>query len=250
MTRKLATLATLTLLAGCNVPDRLASVGQVPSLSPISNPNERPGYQPVSLPMPAPEPQLAAGANSLWRSGSRSFFRDQRARRVGDVLTVQLTIDDKASLSNESTRSRKNADNLGLGSLFGLQTQFKKILPSTDRNPLNPGALVDAQSQSSNLGRGGVQRSETIDMNVAAVISQILPNGNLVIQGRQEVRVNFEVREVTVAGIVRPEDITPRNTIPHDKIAELRVGYGGRGQITDVQQPRYGAQVLDILMPY
>lgn len=236
--------------AGCTVAERLAEVGKPPDLRPIENPAEQPGYKPVRLPMPEPEPQAPAGSNTLWRSGARGFFRDQRARRLGDILTVQVTIKDKASLSNETSRSRKNAEDLGLAKILGFETKLGKILPSSDAHPLDPASLVAADSAMSNQGKGEVDREETINLNVAAVITQVLPNGNLVVQGRQEVRVNFEVREILVAGIVRPEDITPKNAISHDKIAELRVAYGGRGQITDVQQPRYGAQVLDILLPY
>lgn len=243
-------LLPLALLAACNVPDRLAQVGREPELTPVGASTPASGYRQVSLPMPPPEPQQAASANSLWRSGARGFFKDQRARRTGDVLTVQLTINDKAALSNQTTRTRKNSDDLGVDNLFGLESKLDNVLPGDSKNPVDPGNLVAASSATSNLGKGAVQRSEAIRMNVAAIITQMLPNGNLVIEGRQEVRVNFEVREVIVAGVVRPEDITPQNTVPHDKIAELRVGYGGRGQITDVQQPRYGAQVLDILLPY
>lgn len=255
MTRSMARIAiagSLGLwLGGCSVAERLAEVGQAPRLSPIENPVQQPGYRPVSLPMPDPEPLQSAGANSLWRSGAKGFFRDQRARRVGDVLTVEVTMSDNANWSNQTTRSRKSDDHLGVPDFFGLQNLAVKALPDgKDGSPVNPDDFIKMNSQSNNSGRGGVNRAEEIRMNLAAVITQILPNGNLVIRGRQEVRVNFEMREVVVAGIVRPEDITPKNTIGHEKIAELRVAYGGRGQITDVQQPRYGAQVLDVLLPY
>jgi len=236
----------LSLLGGCNALDRLSQVGEPPPLQPIENPTERPDYRPVSIPMPSPEEPRSAGANSLWREGARGFFRDQRARRVGDLLTVSVTVDDEATLSNESSRSRDNEDNLGIPNFFGLQSKLDKIFP----NAVNPSALVTASSDMVNQGRGNVRRQETIDFNIAATIVQVLPNGNMVINGKQEIRVNFEVREIVVAGIVRPEDITPGNTISQEKIAELRVAYGGRGQITDVQQPRYGAQVLDIILPY
>jgi flagellar L-ring protein precursor FlgH len=251
-TARIASTGVLGLcLGGCSVAERLAEIGQAPRLSPIENPVQQPGYRPVSLPMPDPEPLQSAGANSLWRSGAKGFFRDQRARRVGDVLTVEVTISDNANWSNQTTRSRKSDDHLGIPDFFGLQNLAVKALPDgKDGTPVNPDDFIKMNSQSNNSGRGGVNRAEEIRMNLAAVITQILPNGNLVIRGRQEVRVNFEMREVVVAGIVRPEDITPKNTIGHEKIAELRVAYGGRGQITDVQQPRYGAQVLDVLLPY
>lgn len=243
---RLGLLAAMLLLPGCNTLDRLSQVGKPPPLRPIENPVERAGYRPISVPLPPPEEPRSAGANSLWREGARGFFRDQRARRVGDLLTVSVTVDDQATLSNESGRSRENEDNLGIPNFFGLQSKLDKIFPSA----IDPSALVTASSDMSNQGRGRVQRQESIDFNIAATIVQVLPNGNMVIDGKQEIRVNFEVREIAIAGIVRPEDIRPDNTISQDKIAELRVAYGGRGQISDVQQPRYGAQILDIILPY
>ncbi len=234
------------VLAACGVPERLAQVGKVPELRPIENPTDRPDWRPVRLPMPQPEPLEAAGANSLWRSGARAFFRDQRARRVGDIVTVQITIADRAQLRNETVRRRANEDDLGLANLFGLEQRLVRLLPGSP----DPASLLEVSSGLAQRGIGDIERAEQVQLEIAAVVVQELPNGNLVIQGRQEVRVNYEVREIVLAGIVRPEDITPDNRIKHDKIAELRVGYGGRGLLSDVQQPRWGAQVLDILLPY
>lgn len=238
-------LALALLLGACNTIDRLENVGRTPELSPIEDPVRQPGYRPVSLPMPIQEPEVYQ-PSSLWRQGARSFFKDQRARRVGDVLTIEVTIADQATLNNQTTRSRANSEDLGVDGLFGLQNQLDKVLPGD----VDEGSLVDLDSGTSNSGKGNVSRTEDIQLNVAGVVTQVLPNGNLVIQGRQEVRVNFEVRELYVAGVVRPEDIGPTNTISHDQIAELRVAYGGRGLLTDVQQPRYGQQVLDVLLPF
>ncbi len=233
-------------LGGCTIADRLADIGQPPDLTPITNPVARADYRPVSLPMPAAEPQEPYSANSLWRSGAKGFFRDQRARRIGDLLTIEVTMEDEADLTNRSSRSRANEDNFDFAGLFGLQNDVLKHLTQ----PVDLSSIVDLESDMTNNGRGQISRSETIETKIAAVVTQILPNGNFVIEGRQEVRVNFEVREVYVAGVIRPEDISPLNTIEHENIAELRFAYGGRGQITDVQQPRYGAQALDILLPY
>ncbi len=236
--------ACSTLLTGCSALDRLSRVGSTPELTPIGAAGDV-AQMPVTMPMPRPEPEVYQ-ANSLWRQGARSFFKDQRARTVGDVLTVQVTIADKATLANETSRSRSNTDAMGAGGLFGIQNRFDRIMPGT----VNANKLVDLNSDLSNQGKGNVKRTEDIKANIAAVVVQTLPNGNLVIRGRQEVRVNFEVREMVVAGVVRPEDISPDNTISHDQIAELRVAYGGRGQLTDVQQPRYGSQVLDVILPF
>ncbi len=233
------------ILSGCAVADRLSTVGAPPALSAIENPATQPGYRPVSLPMPTPE-RITYQPNSLWRSGARAFFRDQRASRIGDILTVNIDITDRASVDNETTRSRANSENAGLDNFLGYEGSLGAILPEA----VIPGTLVGLDSASSSVGSGKVNRRETIRLTIAAVVTQILPNGNMVIEGRQEVRVNFEVRELLVSGVVRPEDITAANTVVHSQIAEARISYGGRGQLTDVQQPRYGQQVYDILMPF
>ena len=238
-------LFALSLLGACNTLDRLGNIGAEPELTPVGQHIERASRQPVSMPMPTHEPEVYQ-ANSLWRQGARAFFRDQRARDVGDVLTVKVVIADEASLENESSRSRANTENLGIGGVLGFEDKLYGLLPGNDTK----NSTVDLSSDLSNRGQGNVTRTEDIKLNVAAVVVQRLPNGNLVIHGRQEVRVNYEVRELYVAGVVRPEDITPENMISHDQIAELRVAYGGRGQLSDVQQPRYGTQVLDVLLPF
>lgn len=235
-------LATL-VLANCSAVDRVAGIGEQPNLSAIENPTAQPGYRPVSMPMP--EPIVATySPNSLWRSGARSFFNDQRASRVGDLVTVRVDITDSAQIANQTSRSRTANEELGGSGMIG--TQLDSILPQG----ATPSAIADFDTNSSSGGQGSVNRSESLTTTVAAVVTQILPNGNMVIEGRQEVRVNFEVRELIVAGVVRPEDIDASNTIDSSKIAEARIAYGGRGQITDVQQPRYGQQLFDILMPF
>lgn len=237
-------LSLAAVTAACGTPDRLAQVGQQPALNAIQDPTATPGYRPVQMPMP--EPQKAHySPNSLWRSGNRAFFEDQRAKQVGDILTVVVTISDKAEFDNSTERSRTDSSGSGIGGALGtaVDTLF---LPAGGA----ASDLASVNSNSSFTGEGSVDREETLQTTVAAVVLQVLPNGNLVIEGRQEVRVNFEVRELVVAGIVRPEDISSDNKIASEKIAEARIGYGGRGQITDVQQPRYGSQVMDILLPF
>jgi flagellar L-ring protein precursor FlgH len=241
---QILTIAAMTsLLGACSMADRLASVGEAPKLTAIANPTAQPGYRPVNMPMPQVQP-VSYQPNSLFRTNAKGFFKDQRAHRVGDILTVLVTISDKAQIANKSARSRAstNANEVSgvLGSLFG----------SFAPPEVGTSATLGTDSSVSDSGNGSVNRSETLETSVAAVVTQVLPNGNLVIEGHQEVRVNFEVRDLVVAGIVRPEDVGNANTIPSSKIAEARIAYGGRGQITDVQQPRYGAQVLDAIMPF
>lgn len=244
---RVALLAAIAAsLSACGAASRIADIGKAPELSGIQDPHAAAGYTPVSLPMPTPLP-AERNPNSLWRTGAKAFFKDQRAAKVGDLLTVNIKIDDQAKLANESKRTRANSDKAGMPNLLGLETDtLSRVLPSG----ANPSSLVDLSSSTSNDGKGSVDRKEQIELKVAALVTQTLPNGNLVIQGRQEVRVNFEARDLQITGVIRPEDITAQNTISYEKIAEARISYGGRGQITDVQQPRYGQQLFDIIMPF
>jgi flagellar L-ring protein precursor FlgH len=245
-------LAALVPLAACGTAERLANVGRAPKMSPIED-VAAPAYEPslgnqgyaFRTPNGA-APAEAQPSSSLFRTGSRAFFRDQRAARVGDILTVEINIADKAEVDNTTTRTRTNTENAQLPALLGLESQLSKLLP----NAVDPNNLVNAGSQSRSTGNGQTQRKEEIELTLAAIVTGVLPNGNLVIRGRQEVRVNFEVRELVIAGIVRPEDISRSNTIQHTQIAEARVSYGGRGQLTDVQQARYGQQIYDALFPF
>jgi flagellar L-ring protein precursor FlgH len=232
-------------LAGCNTMDRLENIGKAPDLAPIQTQVALPVAQ---VPMPGqiamtatPEPTYPT--NSLWQPNARSFFHDPRASRIGDLLTVNVTVADAAKISNTTQRSRTNSDNANMTNFFGLD----KVIGNAGADP---SSLVKMGSDTSNVGAGTVDRAENINLTLAAVVAQVLPNGNMIINGHQQVRVNNELRDLQIAGIVRPEDITNANTIDLAQIAEARVSYGGKGQITDVQQPRLGSQLYDILMPF
>jgi flagellar L-ring protein precursor FlgH len=239
-----ALLSTVAVInSNCSSIDRLKGIGEQPPLSAIDNPTTKPAYKPVQMPMPTPQP-VTYNPNSLWRTGSRAFFKDQRAHQIGDILTVKVNINDTAQFANETQRSRTTTEDSAITNFLGANTianPAKAVLP---------GALLTTNGDSSTDGKGSINRQEELQTNVAAVVTQMLPNGNLVIEGKQEIKVNFEVRELVVAGIVRPEDIDSDNTIDLPKIAEARVAYGGRGQITDFQQPPYGQQVMDVILPF
>jgi flagellar L-ring protein FlgH len=239
----LAALVAAGLLANCSAMDRLKNIGEQPALSAIENPVAQPGYKPVQMPMPVPQ-SAVYNPNSLWRNGSRAFFKDQRAMQVGDIMTVKVKFTDNAKIENGTKRSRDSKEDSGITDFAG-----SKLLTGQAAQVL-PGKILSADSTSSTDNKGSVNRQEALLTNIAAVVTQVLPNGNLVVEGKQEVRVNFEVRELIVAGIVRPEDIESDNTIESTKIAQARIAYGGRGQLTDVQQPRYGQQVMDVLLPF
>ncbi len=236
-------LTVVSIAGGCSSIDRLSQVGEQPKLSSIDNPTAAPGYKPVQMPMPKPE-AVSYNANSLWRNGSRSFFKDQRAHQIGDLLTVSVNITDQANFANETQRSRTATEDSGITAFFG-----SSLLGAKAASVL-PGRFLTADSNSATDGKGSIVRQETLQTNIAAVVTQILPNGNLVVEGKQEIRVNYEKRELIVAGIVRPEDIQSDNTIDSSKIAQARIAYGGHGEISDLQQPRYGSQVMDVLLPF
>ena len=279
MTRKIiALIAGALALQACATADRLSYVGEAPPMTPMQDPSGLVGPQPLQMPMPPqyaqqqpqaqPNPgypqqgypqqgqsqaqhpayaqpqQVNAAPNSLWRSDSRTFFGDPRAQSVGDILTVQIDITDSAQVRNTTARSRTSDEDLDLSGMLGYD------LTDFFNDSIDPSAAVDLGSTSSMQGAGSVNRQESISLTVAVIVTQVLPNGNMVIAGRQEVRVNNEVRELLITGIARPEDIASDNTIQHSQIAEARISYGGRGHLSDMQRPRLGSEIYDILMPF
>lgn len=232
-------------LTACGAANRVANIGKAPDMSAIENPNLQKDYQPVTLPMPAPE-KVERKENSLWASNRQTFFKDQRANNVGDIITVKIAIDDEAKLDNSTERTRSSSESAGLDSLLGYEQALDRIFPEAVDNT----ALVGGGADSAHKGEGAIDRKEEIDVKLAALVTQILPNGNLVIHGRQEVLVNYEKRILAVDGVIRPQDIAIDNSIPYEQIAEARITYGGEGQISDVQQPRYGQQLYDIVFPF
>jgi flagellar L-ring protein FlgH len=244
---RLTLIACLALaLPGCgNMAQRISDIGKAPDPTPIANPTERPGYQPVTLPMPPPASEVRE-RNSLWASGRQAFFKDQRAANIGDILTVLINIADEATLDNKTERTRASREDAGFDTLLGLETQVGKVLPEA----VDPSTLVGFGSDTTTSGDGSIEREEEITLKMAALVTQTLPNGNMVIHGRQEVVVNFEKRVLQIDGVIRPQDISTGNTISYDQIAEARIIYGGQGQITDLQQPRYGQQLYDIVFPF
>lgn len=244
-------LATFAILAGCTKynDNRNPSTSEL-----VLNSETIPEINTISVPMPEVVPFVApqrAEASSLWGNDTRSFFGDNRAKEVGDILTVVIDINDRAQLKNASERSRRGTQTVADPKFLGYGTQIAAILPGVSPADLPAGGdIIDLGSTSGAAGEGSIKRNETIELRVAAIIIKTLPNNNFVIAGRQEVKVNSELRELRIAGIVRPVDVSLGNTISYDKIAEARISYGGRGQISAVQQPRYGQDALEVILPY
>jgi flagellar L-ring protein precursor FlgH len=239
---KIKYLSFLFLATSCaSTLEEISNIGQPPRLTKA---NIADHYQEPQDADNNP-PTYAKKANSLWEPGSRNFFRDNRARRKGDILKVIVKIKDKASLNNQTTTSRSSKEDLGLKSLLGLEVPLGKAM---DKVPGAP--LVGTSGGNQRSGNGNIDRKEDIETEVAAIIKEILPNGNLFIVGSQEIRVNYEVRELTVSGVIRSEDISADNSVSSDQIAEARISYGGKGALSTAQRPRYGSQVLDIILPW
>lgn len=233
-------------------------VGVGGDLAPAGRPGAlwRDGYSTASAPgvQPAAYAPRRGGRPSLWSNAPGSLFHDRRARELGDILTVLIEIDDSASLNNSTDRSRSGEDTVASPTVYGLQGVAARVAQSVSKHLL-PGEIdplegVSASGSSTSSGSGKVERDESISLRIAARVVQVLPNGHLVVTGNQEVRVNFELRDLQVAGIIRPEDITRQNTISYDRMANARISYGGRGQITDFQQPRIGQQLVDLISPF
>ena len=220
-------------LGACNTP--VDQLGQPPLLTPIGT-----GLSPPREALPTTFGSLSRRTyHSTWSPSSVDLFQDPRARNIGDVITVSILIDDKAQFGNSSDRSRSQKSSLGFD--FGYGVSALKDTATAD---------TGIRSGTETKGAGNIDRSEVLRLSVAAIVTEQMPNGNMVISGSQEVRVNNEVRVLNVAGIVRPRDISRKNTIDYDKIAEARISYGGRGRLSEVQQPGWGQQVLDNALPY
>lgn len=230
------------LASGCSSLDQ---VGRTPDFTPVSNSAETSAMLNPSLPEVIAKTSPIDGA-SLWTASRKSLLGDRRAIERGDIMTVVIEIDDSAEFSNKSSRGRSGTETAGIPSLLGIPQRIDAILPEG----ASLSEMVSANGTSSSSGNGSVTRNEKLELMIAATIVDVLPNGVLHIQGSQEVRVNFEIRELLVEGYVRPEDISRQNEITYEKIASARISYGGRGQITQMQQPRYGQQIADIVLPF
>ncbi len=239
--RGAALIAVAIALTGCSAAERLKNVGEVPAMTRVQDPTTVPGYQPVAMPVPNSE-MAQHNFGSMWQPGARAFFKDHRAGRVGDLLTITVAIKDQAILNNQTQKTRKDSTSSIGTNMLGLET----ILPSA----ISASSLVSASGALGTDGQAQINRSEQITTSLAALVTQVLPSGNLVVVGKQEVRVNYEVRDLQISGIVRPTDIDATNSVSYDKIAEARISYGGHGQGSDLQQPRYGTQLFDIISPF
>lgn len=243
----------LVLMAGCiltscaSTLDKLEGVGKAPPLAKVKDPTTEPDYRAITWPLPETPVPAKSQANSLWQPGARAFFRDGRAARVGDILRVKINITDQAEFDNNTTSTRSTSENIAAPSFFGLEKKLSALpLPATP----NAANLANITGSNNHQGNVTAKRKETVQTQVAAMVVQVLPNGNFVINGKQEFLMNYDIREVSIKGVVRPQDIGSDNTVDSTQVAEARITYGGRGQNMDAQQRRWGSQAIDVISPF
>jgi flagellar L-ring protein precursor FlgH len=244
--RRAALLSAALLLPSLAACSSVNEAVNGPKMGPMAYPaalvgQTQPVFESAREPPPAP-----VTPNSLWRTGARTFFNDQRAGRVGDILTVLVTVNDSAKTQNTTNSNLTSSNAIGVPNMFGLESTIGKVLPGA----FDPSKLVTTNSAMGSQGTGGVNRAEQINVTIAAVVTQVMPNGNMVIQGSQEIKTNDDIRQLTVAGVVRPEDISSSNTILSSQIAEARINYGGRGDISAVQKTPAGTALLQRFWPF
>ncbi|MES2252611.1 MAG: flagellar basal body L-ring protein FlgH [Pseudomonadota bacterium] len=254
--KKIYTFMMLLSLTGCNLAEKLSTVGETPELSQIQDPTRVKGYQPISMPMPTASTQQIEHSPSLWQTGSRAFFKDQRAGKIGDVITVIIAIDQSESIEMTPSIERKNSGTSTVTNALGLERKAEKFFPAKQRpqssilaDIANP-SWLNVGSDPTLSGSAKYNVNDKIKFKIAATVLQILPNGNMVILGRQEIRLVNEIREIQVKGIIRREDISSSNMIHGEKISELRISYGGRGELSDMQAFPWGQQVMNKILPF
>ena len=228
-------------LSGCTAASLAPPEFSAPQMD-----QERAAMMAQTMPLPPTESASLQSSASLWTGNRASLLGDRRARQPGDIMTVVIEIDDRAEISNSSDLSRSSTQQAGVSQFFGIPQRLDNRLPegATSDN------LVDLGTQISSSGDGSVRRNERLMLRVAVTVINVHPNGVLEIAGRQEVRVNNELRELVVTGHIRPEDISRQNEITYDKIAGARISYGGRGQISQMHRPRYGEEFLENILPF
>lgn len=240
-------VASFMLASGCKgLFSKIKNVGKPPEFSQIKVASSHEEIDDEDVQKEHDRHMYVRKTNSLWKPGASTFFRDSRAWKVGDILKIVVQIQDSASLNNNTKNTRKTSLKASLPNLLGKENAIAQALSKKG----DPNSLLNTKSDSSHDGSGNISRKEVIQTEIAAVVAKVLPSGNLLVEGHQEVRVNHELREVKIAGIIRPKDIDSDNSISAEKIAEARISYGGRGIVSDVQQPKQGAQIVDILTPF
>jgi flagellar L-ring protein precursor FlgH len=184
-----------------------------------------------------------ASRGSLWPAGDQVFFyADKKALRVGDIITVRIVENAEASNTADTDLSRSSTANAGLSTFFG-KKKFLGLFKLDEE-------LLKANADNSHVGSGSTTRSGQLTATMTAVVREVLPNGNLVIQGTREVLVNHEQQFITLTGIVRPLDISRDNVVLSSQLADANISIGGLGVVADKQRSGWGTWIFDWLWPF
>ncbi|PPE74539.1 flagellar basal body L-ring protein FlgH [Solimonas fluminis] len=177
---------------------------------------------PATLPMPA-MPAAAASEGSIYAAGGMALFEDQKARRVGDTLTIVLVESTTAQKKASTSTAKDSNASIDGPKLFGRPVTVNGV----------PVLEAELGSSKTFKGNGDSSQSNQLQGSVGAVVMQVLPNGNLVVSGRKQVQINQGSETVSIEGIVRPVDIRPDNSITSDRVANAAISYSGQGAVAD-----------------
>ncbi len=236
LNRVLGIIIILMLIAssGC-AKKQMSNVVPKPSMSERNN-------------MPSPETLFASlppAEGSLWTDSGNLLFIDQKARRVGDTVIVDIVENSSSKIGANTTVSKENSLEANLPDFMGYMAWLKA------KNPLlDPDDLISSEFKHESEGAGASDRSGQITASIGAIVTSVLPNGNITIYGQREMKVNNEAQYITVSGIVRPKDIDSDNRVKSTYLADARIEYSGRGVIADAQKVGWFTRALAFIWPF
>lgn len=194
------------------------------------------------------EQQDPTSEASLWTAnGHRGLFQDLRASKVGDLVTVNIVETSKANKKADTKSSRQSSIDAGITNMMGYETKLKKFGIKPAFSNTN---MFNADMQNSFNGSGETSRDESMTASITARVIDVMPDGNLLIRGTREVRVNNETQFITLSGLIRPSDISPDNTVLSSYIADAKIAYTGRGPVSDKQRPGWLMRAVDFIWPF
>jgi len=192
-----------------------------------------------------PKPVADYSNGSIWQSASASLTDDVKARRKGDIITIVISETASASKEAKTGTSRDSSVSAGMPNMLGLENTgiFKNNFADLSK-------IINASTNTKFQGTGSTSRQENLNATITARVLEVLPNGNLMIEGRRNIRVNEEDQIIILEGTVRSRDIAPDNTVNSIYVADARISYSGRGIISDRQSPGWLMNIFDKIWPF
>ena len=208
-------LLLVSMVGGCGVATRAA---------------QRPPT-PITVVRPTPLESLAPRKGSIWQTTDRNtLFLDNKARNIGDIVTVYVVERSEAAKKANTKLDRNSDSSAVLTGAFNLTTLLGA------NTPLDQGAVGSAHKFQ---GKADTDRESELTATISCIVTEVFSNGNLRIEGRQDITVNNENQYILVSGIIRPEDISPQNSVQSFQMADARIEYSGEGDINDQQSPSW-----------